>query len=778
MQIETSQVGRLSKALYVVIALVILFILAEAIIFQARAPSPEFTLNSTDPSIVDRVLPNSEAASAGLQSGDVIQKIDNVPFDWSSLANFSSRYSANQVIQLAVSRNGAPMIISIPLVEAGSLNLDRISFISLFVIIGGTTSIVLLMRFIRKREAQVLYLLTQAAGVALLLPATQFSSWTALTDWQMAAGSLAASLSILLSFHFVMTFPVKIGQPGLRRIIFGALYALGLVIAVIWALAAYGKGSIMAELVAAGLLLLIFLATGLILLYVYLRVATIFQRRQLRLVALGFLISVGPTVFLYSLPKVFLGSPIMPDWLAGVCLLASLMVYVYSILRQNLTQADQFLNRTVVYFVLFALTLTVLVIPVLLLDQILPNDWILQAFILAGLTLLVAFSFVQVRQWVQKKVDGWFYGGWYDYPKVVELVGEALAHALKWDQLEEILTRQVPNLMSLTGAWLTTGEEPHDPATPGSQMPIRIVLNFEDKPYAVWSIGPRRDGDFFSSSDRNIFTTLTPQIDVALSNILHVEKLREQLDQIRASQSNLTQMGHQLIRSRDEEQERLSRELHDGPLQELVGINLQLGLLLSKTGPDGTDTANRETLTSLRSDVRSLMNELRAVCTGLRPPMLDTLGLSSALQVLVNGWSSEEGIPVRLELTPDASLSFLTGEVGLNLYRVVQEALSNIAHHAAASHVGVTLTSDLQQESMTLTVQDDGKGFDPLDVNRHAALHHFGLASMQERVKLIGGHWNIVSSVGNGTTIQVTWQNKDWLASDTHLSSAAVSKPG
>jgi signal transduction histidine kinase len=778
MQVEANRTARSSKVVYALVALVTLFLLAEAIAGQAEAPALEFTLDPHHPAIIGQVVPGSQTAEAGLQAGDAITRIENKPFDLSSLATLSQDYRVGQAIHVLVSRNGKSIEFTLRVVSATRLNPIRLIRISLAVSILWIISNILLWRFIQKPEVRILYLLAQSAGIGFLLPAIHLTDWNTLSSWQIVVSGLAVDLGILLSFHFVITFPMKLGSPALRRWLLGMLYTLGLAIAVLWFFASSRSGFLNGEFVAAAFLVGLFVAAGLLLLYSFLRHALPIQRRQLRLVALGFFLSVGPSTFLFSLPQVITSRSVIPEWLAGICLVAGLIIYVIVILRQNLTGADQLLNRTVVYFVLFTGILLLLVFPMIYLERTIPDDWIIHVCVLAGLTSLIAFSFGPIRLWLQQKVDSWFYGGWYDYPRVIESVSAALAHSLTWHQLDEILTRQVPKLMSLTGAWLTIGNEPAPADTNEILTPIHIPLQFEDQPYGMWSIGARRDGDDFSTYDRKIFAAMAPQIEVALSNILHVEKLHAQLDEIRASQKTLTNMGRQLIRGRDEEQERLSRELHDGPLQELVGINLQLGLLLSKMGPELEKSGFGDTLTGLRMEVRNLMSELREVCTGLRPPMLDTLGLSSALRGLIDSWSAEEHIPVHQELPLDACLSFLNSEVSLNLYRVVQQALSNIAHHASASQVAISLDCDPQQEGLTLTVQDDGIGFEPEKVYQQATPNHFGLASMHERVKLIGGQWSISSAPGRGTMIQITWQKKDWLASESNPSTAIIAGPG
>jgi signal transduction histidine kinase len=141
--------------------------------------------------------------------------------------------------------------------------------------------------------------------------------------------------------------------------------------------------------------------------------------------------------------------------------------------------------------------------------------------------------------------------------------------------------------------------------------------------------------------------------------------LRRQLDEIRA-------MQRQLLRSREEERARLARDLHDRPIQSLVGLNMQLGLLLAKWNKLPTcPTPQVEELKDMRVEVRRLLADLRQVCVELRPPTLDMLGLGAALRALAGDWSAQSGVETCLELPPDATLRPLPGEVSVNLYRVV-----------------------------------------------------------------------------------------------------------
>jgi signal transduction histidine kinase len=277
-----------------------------------------------------------------------------------------------------------------------------------------------------------------------------------------------------------------------------------------------------------------------------------------------------------------------------------------------------------------------------------------------------------------------------------------------------------------------------------------IRLSFQGQPRAVWKVGSHRDGDDLTDSDRRILSTLARQAEIALGNVLLIETLRAQLDEIRASREALSQMQHRLLRSREEERARLARDLHDGPLQVLIGLNLQLGLLSPQMGDPGA-------LGEMRAEVRGLLDELRGVCSELRPPMLDTLGLAAALRSLADEWSAQNGVTAHLDLPPTAALPSLPGDTAVNLYRVAQEALANIAKHAQAGRVEIHLAGE--GDGLRMTIQDNGRGFAlPGDIGELAAQGHFGLVGLRERVNLIGGTLSLQSVPSRGTRIRVEWR--------------------
>jgi signal transduction histidine kinase len=309
--------------------------------------------------------------------------------------------------------------------------------------------------------------------------------------------------------------------------------------------------------------------------------------------------------------------------------------------------------------------------------------------------------------------------------------------------------------MQLHLGQLWIGEPAARPAFKVVLPQLQFPLYFQGRVRGQWTIASRLDDEDFTTADRRILNTLARQAKIALSNILLVETLRRQLEELQASRETLAQAQRRLLHSREEERARLARDLHDGPLQMLVGLNLQTGLLLSQWGATASPVI--AALKEIRGEVQELLTELRQVCTELRPPMLDTLGLGAALRALAEDWSAQSSVAVHIDLPADATLRSLPGDVAVNVYRVVQEALSNIARHAAAQHVTLAVYDD--QPGITLRLQDDGCGFRlPRSSRELIAQGHYGLVGIQERVDLIDGMLRLETAPERGTTLHLTWR--------------------
>ncbi len=734
--------------LFALLAPVVPVLVGYDVHFQLTTPVLDFALDERTGLVYD-VPQDSFADWAGLMPGDVILTVDGVPFsEW--------RDPAVGNYPLEIERNGRRLVLELPVVPLVKVNLVSLVVAAAVALTFWGIGVLLLLRRFQRREIRLVFLLAQTFAILLLFPLAHPAPWVVPT-WGVALSSACFYLAAPLLLHYYLTFPVVLGTPRQRRWGLGVVYGLALASIICWLVAG---GTVLARLGAICAILEI-VAAVVVLIYVYLRRATPDGRRRLRLVVFGNMMAAGPPLLLYILP-IMVGAPYrMPEWLTGLFLVVAPLSYLYATVRHNLFGIDRLLNRTLVYVLLSIVILLLYLGLFLVIYRFLAGDLLLQMMVAAGLTLLVGLSFDWLRTRAQRLVDRVFYGGWYDYPDVVETISDALARTLEREQLTDVLTHQVPELMQLHPGQLWIGEQNQSPSHPVTQSPSHPVtqfpLTFRGRVHGLWIVGSRLDGDDFTADDRRILQTLARQAETALSNVLLVEALRRQLDEIRAIQ-------RQLLRSREEERARLARDLHDGPIQTLVGLNLQLGLLVAELDKLATcPTPPVEVLKDIRAQVRQLLSDLRQVCVELRPPMLDTLGLGAALRALADDWSAQSGVKVRLELPLDTTLRSLPGEVSVNLYRVVQEALTNIARHAEARLVTIQLTWECSR--LVLTIRDDGRGFVvPADLHDLAAQGHFGLAGMQERIALIGGTLTVESAPGRGTTVRVV-KNADFRTS-------------
>jgi signal transduction histidine kinase len=212
---------------------------------------------------------------------------------------------------------------------------------------------------------------------------------------------------------------------------------------------------------------------------------------------------------------------------------------------------------------------------------------------------------------------------------------------------------------------------------------------------------------------------------------------------------------HRVVETQEEERTRIARELHDELGQVLTGLAIGLrGTQTSVTKPD----LLQQQLSQLEEMAVQALNSMRHLVNELRPALLDDMGLPAALRNYKDNFTTLTGIQTSLTMCKDYNR--LPGEIETVLFRITQEALTNIARHARATHASIDLSC--RNRWVTLQIKDNGLGFDPvavLDVDTHSG---WGLMGMQERVKLVDGEIQIESGAGKGTvlTIRVPLKNE------------------
>jgi PAS domain S-box-containing protein len=255
----------------------------------------------------------------------------------------------------------------------------------------------------------------------------------------------------------------------------------------------------------------------------------------------------------------------------------------------------------------------------------------------------------------------------------------------------------------------------------------------------------RRNGEEFpidasisqvSENGQRLFTVILRDVSERARSEKALLESREEIRALALAAQNL----------REQEKSRVARELHDELGQALTALKIDVGWLMEHGG--AKDPAIHDKLAAMQSLVDGTVAATRRISADLRPLVLDDLGLAPAADWLVQNFTRRTGTPC--ELTVARDFDDVPDPHATTIFRVLQESLANIAKHAQASRVEVTLSKD--GEGLTLLVRDDGKGFTPEGPRKP---NSYGLVGLRERAYLLGGEVTIESSPGRGTIVEM-----------------------
>jgi signal transduction histidine kinase len=220
------------------------------------------------------------------------------------------------------------------------------------------------------------------------------------------------------------------------------------------------------------------------------------------------------------------------------------------------------------------------------------------------------------------------------------------------------------------------------------------------------------------------------------------------LEKSHALQKQLRFVSHQILLGQENLRKEISRDLHDKIVQLLVGININLEAFAKVA--ENNPRSIRQKMVPVRRQVENAVQVVHQFARDLRPAMLDDLGLVSALHSYLKGFSKRTAIKVILNAF--AGVESMDNDTLTMLYRVAQEALTNVEKHAEASLVKVDILKS--RRLVSLEISDDGKAFDVVRSADPKWSRRLGLTSMRERVEMAGGRFSIVSVPGTGTTVR------------------------
>jgi signal transduction histidine kinase len=299
-----------------------------------------------------------------------------------------------------------------------------------------------------------------------------------------------------------------------------------------------------------------------------------------------------------------------------------------------------------------------------------------------------------------------------------------------------------------------------DPLAPHAFLgvPITSMSRF----YGVLTLTDKQGQTDFTSQDERVAVTLAAQLAVAYENARRYEEIQhhalrleqevsQRLDAERSlhdSRRQLQSLSRQLLRTQETERRHLARELHDEIGQALTALKINLQGLQR-----GLNTSPlRAGLDDSIGIVERTLEQVRNLSLALRPSMLDDIGLSAALRWYLDRQAQRAGLAVQATLDPLTQP--LDPDVETACFRLVQEAVTNVVRHARARSIRVTMCQTGM--ALELAIRDDGAGFDVAAAKERAAHGaSLGLLGMHERVTLLGGEFDIASTLGEGTTVRV-----------------------
>ena len=441
------------------------------------------------------------------------------------------------------------------------------------------------------------------------------------------------------------------------------------------------------------------------------------------------------------------GTPLIPGWtqppftayvvidnifyVAGFALLLVPIFTYIAIVRHRLYDIDVVINRTLVYGALTSCVVGIYALAVVALGALFHTQGNIAVSLSA--TGLVAVLFQPLRSRLQRFVNRLMYGERDEPYAVISRLGRRLEATLAPESVLPTIAETIAQALKLPYAaiLLKEGEDFRRAAAYGTPTgePETLPLSYQRAEVGRLLLSPRTPGEGFSVADRSLLEDLARQAEVAVHAVLLT--------------ADLQRSRERLVATREEERRRLRRDLHDGLGAQLAGLNVQAGTLrrLIVRDPAAAD----ELVVELREELRSAIADIRHLVHDLRPPALDDLGLVEALRRLTELYGSEAEQP-RVTIEGPEELPDLPAAVEVAVYRIVQEALTNVARHAQAHSCAVRLAVD---KDVALEIVDDGGG---IPAEREAGV---GLSSMRERASELGGSCVVESVPEGGTRVLV-----------------------
>lgn len=690
------------------------------------------------------------AADSPLRTGDRVQAIDGVPVDRLAARPGALRAHRGQVLDYAVLRPGtgsaAPQRLDVQ-VELGRYPLRRglAAHLSVFPLVATMYAVAtfVIVRRPRQRVARALY----AMAVLLPLTATSFPLGTQVVEvaagrlWPFVAGDLGNCLLWGALLHFALVFPDPLPVVARRRWIVPIAYVLafGYYLVQLGVFLPQSRDPlsrlrILVEISQPAAHIQPFLVAAAMVVG-YRAAVDDLARRRMRWAFVTVAGAALAYLALGQLPSRLWGRPIIPwDW--QVLLFVPFPVALgVAVLRYRLFDIEIILRRSLVFGTLTASLggLYLLVVTSANSFDGLPSA---AAPFVASLVVVVLFG--PLRTQARRLVSRSLFGDRDDPYEVMSRLSKRLEATASADSVLATLVETLAETLRLSYAEirLRGGSEPgiHYGVRTGSSVKVPIVHGGERVGELEIDAGPHREP--FGVADQRLLDGLARQVGVISQNLMLEMRLRQSLERI--------------VTAREEERRRLRRDLHDGLGPSLAAVGLQVDLAASLVETDPVRA--REILAGLGAAHREAVVGLRRLVDGLRPPVLDRLGLVGALKesaeaftVSVDAAPDDVSAQLTVTVLADGGVGPLPAAVEVAAFRIAQEALTNVTRHARAHRCDVRVWRD--ETALLLQVLDDGCGLQP------GYQPGVGLDAIRERAAELGGSASITAGVRGGTLV-------------------------
>jgi signal transduction histidine kinase len=393
---------------------------------------------------------------------------------------------------------------------------------------------------------------------------------------------------------------------------------------------------------------------------------------------------------------------------------------------------------------------------------------------------VIAGTFPTIQLWLRSKVERMVFRDVYDYAATLHDLGTETSRLTSPEAISHHVLGRLGKTLDLTWATLVLrSATPRNVVYQWSECPVDVVIDLErlnwdectdHRPRQFLDnlhLGSTRrkvdsavplvaDGDVIGAvviglkrqdlellpGDRMLVATVAPLVAANLQSASLVSRLEEQIDALADRERSLAALSEKLIEVQEAERLSIARDLHDDPLQRAILLTREL-----RNGPLDVQTER------WRQEVEEIIVSLRAICTGLRPVVLDDLGLVGGLEWLTTNLSARSDLTVSLVVESDNTIPFgrLPSSLEIALYRVAQEALNNCLKHAQASQITVTVRRN--RSRVSLLVVDDGRGYSRGQDTRSPHLR-LGILGMREQLRPWRGQLAVENWPGGGTIVR------------------------